>query len=234
MSAQPNHSLIDGLACLQALATSSQAIGCRELARDLDLNHMRANRLLKTLAEIGLAQQDEKKRYFIGAGIHALAAQAMFGSGILKQTLPLLKQITHKGLTVAVGMLWREHVTYLFHGRVGSDLEEGIGRVGLVPFYRSSIGMLLLAQQRDEAITHLWQQRGKAHIKKSELTKIIKATRQQGYACIKNKDKAEHFSLAVPLGTPVVAGLALSGMALDADIQPFVDELQQICQQITI
>lgn len=234
MSAQPNQSLIDGLACLQALATSPKPIGCRELARDLELNPMRANRLLKTLAEIGLAQQDAQKRYFIGAGIHALAAQAMFGSGILKQALPLLKQIRHPGLTVAIGVLWREHVTYLFHGRVGSDLEDGIGRVGLVPFYRSSIGMLLLAQQKDEAIGQLWQQRGKGHITKADLNNIIKTTRQRGYACIENRSESLHHSLAVPLGTPVVAGLALSGMAVDEDIQPYVDELHEICQQISL
>ncbi len=80
MSSQPNQSLIDGLSCLQLLASSRKPVGCRELARNLDLNPMRANRLLKTLAEIGLAQQDQKKKYSIGPGIHALTAQALFGS----------------------------------------------------------------------------------------------------------------------------------------------------------
>ena len=33
LGAQPNQSLIDGMATLQALATSAEPIGCRELAR---------------------------------------------------------------------------------------------------------------------------------------------------------------------------------------------------------
>ena len=57
MSSQPNKSLIDGLACLQALAMQPEPVACRALARELDLNVMRANRLLRTLADVGLAHQ---------------------------------------------------------------------------------------------------------------------------------------------------------------------------------
>ncbi|PZU27671.1 MAG: transcriptional regulator, partial [Stenotrophomonas sp.] len=35
-NAQPNQSLIDGIATLQALASSPEPVGCRELARQLD------------------------------------------------------------------------------------------------------------------------------------------------------------------------------------------------------
>ncbi len=233
MSAQPNQSLIDGLACMQALATAPNPIGCRDLARRLELNHMRANRLLKTLAEIGLAQQDEKKRYFIGPGIHALAAQAMFGSGILNQALPLIKELNHQGMTVAIGVLWREHVTYLFHGKVGADIEDGIGRMGLMPFHRSSIGMLLLAEQDDETIKQLHNNVA-CDLNKKELLAAVKKVRLQNYATINGETNEAHISLAVPIGTPTVAGLALSGISPNDDIQPYVDELQSICQRITL
>ncbi len=38
MSSQPNQSLIDGIRCLQYLVSSDRAIGCRELARLMDIN----------------------------------------------------------------------------------------------------------------------------------------------------------------------------------------------------
>ncbi len=50
LNAQPNHSLIDGFNVLQALASIDEPIGGRKLARLLDLEPTRANRLLKTLA----------------------------------------------------------------------------------------------------------------------------------------------------------------------------------------
>ncbi|VTM22081.1 Uncharacterised protein [Raoultella terrigena] len=80
MSSQPNQSLIDGIRCLQYLVTSGRAIGCRELARLMGINATRVNRLLMTMAAIGLTQQDEQRRYLPGPGIHALAAQAIRGS----------------------------------------------------------------------------------------------------------------------------------------------------------
>lgn len=66
MSSQPNQSLIDGIRCLQYLVSSDRAIGCRELARLMDINTTRVNRLLMTMASIGLTMQDEHRRYLPG------------------------------------------------------------------------------------------------------------------------------------------------------------------------
>lgn len=66
MSSQPNQSLIDGIRCLQYLVSSDRAIGCRELARLMDINTTRVNRLLMTMASIGLTMQDEHRRYVPG------------------------------------------------------------------------------------------------------------------------------------------------------------------------
>jgi hypothetical protein len=45
----------------------------------LNLNSVRVNRLLKTFADIGLATQNQKKKYSIGPGIHTLTVQILFG-----------------------------------------------------------------------------------------------------------------------------------------------------------
>ena len=234
MSAQPNQSLIDGLACLQALASSREPIGCRELGRQLDLNAMRANRLLKTLADIGLAHQDAQKRYAIGPGIHSLAAQSMFGSGLLHSALPLIKNVKHKGLTIAIGVLWRDQVTYLFHGQVGRDIEDGIGRMGLVPATRSSLGMYFLAQLSDDEIKALYPGRSVPDFdKKSDFTKLVKSIRKTNVSILTTHLEKPHLSIAVPIGDPCVACIAFSGIDADVDPQPFIEELQTIAQHIT-
>src|SRR5262245_29763060 len=102
LPAQPNQSLIDGLACLQALASSSEAVGNRELARALGLEPTRVNRLLKTLAHLGLAEQDAQRRYRPGPAIHVLAAQSLFGSKLIRRAIGPLEELHRFGLIVAL------------------------------------------------------------------------------------------------------------------------------------
>ena len=64
--------LRDGLACLSALCAAAEPVGGRAIARQLDLNHVKVNRLLMTLAELGYARQDEQRRYHPAAGMHVL------------------------------------------------------------------------------------------------------------------------------------------------------------------
>jgi DNA-binding IclR family transcriptional regulator len=145
LPAQPNQSLIDGLACLQALASSGKPVGSREMARQLGMEPTRVNRLLKTLAALGIAQQNADKQYIPGAGMHVLAAQAMFGSGLMRRALVRLEDLHRFKLSVAMGVLWRDQVAYLYHANPGMKSSEALGRVGLFPATRSGIGMALLA-----------------------------------------------------------------------------------------
>jgi DNA-binding IclR family transcriptional regulator len=231
MSSQPNQSLIEGLACMQFLATAGDPVGTRELARRLDLNPMRANRLLKTLADIGLAQQDAKKRYSIGPGVHALTAQTMYGSKILNKALPLIKKIQFKKLTIAIGVLWREKVTYLYHGQVGMNIEEGIGRIGLVSFEQSSIGMLLASELDDESVKKLFKSI-QINTTQKKFISEIKKIRKQKYAVVESHGAHSHLSLALPIGKPVVAAIALSGIPTNKSLKPYMQELTQLVDEL--
>src|SRR5450432_664771 len=110
MPAQPNQSLANGIACLQALTAAEDAIGSRELARRLGLEPTLANRLLGTLAELGLAERTPERKYRPGPGIHVLAAQSLRGSGLLQAALPVIRGLLDEGLAVALGVLWRSDV----------------------------------------------------------------------------------------------------------------------------
>ena len=125
LNAQPNKSLIDGITTLQALATSPDPVGSRELARRLDIDPVKVNRLLKTLAYLGIARQTADRKYTAGPGMHVLAAQSLFASGLIRHALPVLENLRRFGHTVALGVLWQDNVSYLFHAPPGIEASRG-------------------------------------------------------------------------------------------------------------
>lgn len=147
--AQPNRSLIDGFTCLQSVVGSRRPVGCRELARSLDLDPTRVNRLLKTLAHVGLVEQDAQRKYRAGPGIHALAAQSLFASRLLQSALPVLRPLQQSASLVALGVLWRDQVSYLYHWNADVGEDEAIARAALFPAADSVIGLAVRAHDAD-------------------------------------------------------------------------------------
>lgn len=214
MSSQPNQSLIDGIRCLQYLVSSGRAIGCRELARLMGINTTRVNRLLMTMASIGLTMQDEQRRYLPGPGIHALAAQAIRGSALFSQALPLLESYAPKDIVVAMGVLWEDQVIYIYHSEPGSQMSQALAGFHMLPAWQSVIGMSLLAAESDEELQkrfvgEQWQQ----------LAPHIAQQRELGRVVWHHEDG--EVSMAKPLGAHSAA-LAFAGMwQVDHDV---VDE----------
>jgi DNA-binding IclR family transcriptional regulator len=227
MSSQPNQSLIDGIRCLQYLVSSGRAIGCRELARLMGINTTRVNRLLMTMASIGLTMQDEQRRYLPGPGIHALAAQAIRGSSLFSQALPLLESYAPKDIVVAMGVLWEDQVIYIYHSEPGSQVTQALAGFHMLPAWQSVIGMALLAAETDEAlqqrfVAEQWQQ----------LAPHVAQQRAEGRV-VWHHDNGE-VSMAKPLGAHSAA-LAFAGMwQVDADVvDERLSELHTLVRRLT-
>jgi DNA-binding IclR family transcriptional regulator len=216
--AQPNQSLIDGLACLQALAVSDGPVGCRELARQLGLETTRVNRLLGTLSFLGLAEQDAARRYHPGPGMHVLSAQALKGSRLLQRALPVLETLRRPGFTVALGVLWRDQVCYLFHGKPGRPLAEGVFHFDLFPAEQSAIGLTLLAAQK------------KPLGLSAATRRLLPGIRAAGH-CFLARPTADN-ALAVPIGSPASAALALAGPITARSTAPLLTELHAAAARI--
>ncbi|MEM6553104.1 MAG: helix-turn-helix domain-containing protein [Planctomycetota bacterium] len=207
--AQPNRSVIDGLAVLQAVASTPEPVGVRELARLLELEPTRVQRLLGTLAHLGMTEQDAERKYRPGPGIHVLAAQAMFGSGLLRRAIPLLEDLRPYGFTVALGVLWRDKVAYLYFASPGTPSAEALGNTQLFPADRSAIGQVLQAmtgQKRDAVV------------------------RRRGYALTQRG--VGDCSVAVPVGDPAIAAVALAGNINDPDLEAVVPALRTAAEGI--
>lgn len=227
MSSQPNQSLIDGIRCLQYLVSSGRAIGCRELARLMGINTTRVNRLLMTMASIGLTMQDEQRRYLPGPGIHALAAQAIRGSALFSQALPLLESYAPKDIVVAMGVLWEDQVIYIYHSEPGTQVTQALAGFHMLPAWQSVIGMALLAAETDEALqkrfaAEQWQQ----------LAPHVAQQRAEGRV-VWHHDDGE-ISMAKPLGAHSAA-LAFAGMwqVDETVVDERLSELHTLARRLT-
>ncbi len=226
LPAQPNRSLIDGLDVLQAVAAAPGPVGVRELGRMLDMETTRANRLLKTLAGIGITQQREDRRYEPGPGLHVIAAQALYGSGLLRRSIAPLRKLQALGHTVALGVRWRDRVSYLIHAGPKMDVAEGIGRSTLFPADRSSIGLVLLASEPAKIVRQLYGNDAPG------LLEQLQAVRHQGYARVVNQQRPLTATVGVRVGTPAVAGVAVSGHITTRDVPGVLPALREAAKQI--
>ncbi|MEM6331894.1 MAG: helix-turn-helix domain-containing protein [Planctomycetota bacterium] len=206
---QPNQSIIDGLAVLQAVASTPEPVGVRELARQLELEPTRVQRLLGTLAHLGMTERSPNRKYRPGPGIHVLAAQAMFGSGLLRRAIPILEDLHRFELAVSLGVLWRDRVAYLYFAEPGAPAAEALGHTKLFPADRSSIGRVLLVATR-----------------RRREPKV----RKDGYALADITDKQR--SLAVPVGDPAIAAVAFSGAIRPARVPALVKALRGAATRI--
>lgn len=220
LPAQPNQSLMHGLNCLEALVAAGRPMGCRELAREMGLESTRVNRLLGTLAHLGLAARTEQRKYMVGSGVHVLAAMALWGSGLLQAALPQIRQLHAEwNLPVALGVLWGRQVCYLYHGRPGVPLEQGVGGHLLYPAERSSIGCVLMAQEAPRAVRQRFAAGPPPEGGWPALEQALDEVRSQGWC------RAPGGSMAVAVGTPAVAGLSYAGAYRAETIPALVETL---------
>ena len=228
LNAQPNKSLIDGITTLQALATSPYPVGCRELARRLNIDSVKVNRLLKTLAYLGIARQTADRKYTAGPGMHVLAAQSLFASGLIRNALPVLESLRRFGHTVALGVLWQDNVSYLFHAPPGIAAAQGLGRIGLLPATTSGIGILLLSEHDDADVRELYAGRDIPMFPNGieQLLAKLAEVRKLGYARVHVADDRDHHIVAVSTGDPAHAGVALSGWIPEAATEHLVEALR--------
>jgi len=229
LPAQPNQSLIDGLQVLQAVSAAGQGVGSRPLGRMLGMEPTRVNRLLKTLAGIGVLEQGGDRFYRPGPGLHVLAATALFGSHLIASAVTPLEALRRRlpQYTVAIGVRWQKQVAYLLHVAPGRPLAEGIGRAGLYPAERSSIGRVLLAATDDAAIKALYG--AQTRLIQREMQRV----RREGYAWVGNPGEA---TLAVPIGPlkSATAAVAVSGQITARQATQLVPRLQQTALEIAV
>jgi len=227
--AQPNQSLIDGLEVLKALAVAREPVGSREMARHLGMEPTRINRLLKTLASLGMTRQDADRKYVPGPAMHVLSVQAIYGSGLLARAAGVLNALCARfQCDVALGVLWQSQVCYLYFASPGKDPADALAVRGLYPAEKSGVGLPLLAQLPEADVNRLYAGRevpGGIDKLQSQLSKI----RQEGFARLSPRDRnpGAPAGVGIAIGNPAFAGLALAGENVEREpIQTVVAALR--------
>lgn len=234
-NAQPNQSIIDGITCLQALAAEPGPVAMTDLARQLGIERTRMNRILKTLAYLGLAVQTVGRKYRCGPAIHILAAQSLFASGLLQCAFPLLNNLrANVGKTVALGMLWRDKVSYLYHA-APLVAESPIARVGSYPATQSGIGMALMATQPDEVIHQIYGPMTDIpgpYANVDQLLAHIQRIRVNGHAFIPSATVELTSTMAVTIGSPAYCAIGIADLRDSDDIDSCLRLLRETARQI--
>lgn len=222
-----NHGLVGGIQCLLALVAADRPIGSRELAREMGMDLTRTNRLLGTLAYLGLAQRTPARKYYAGSGLHVLSAMSLHASRLLRVAMPSVEELSrHTGHVIALGVRWGANVCYLVHGKADESLTASIGGNSLFPAEKSSIGKVLLAERSDSEIRELYPDADEGLTE--ALIQELHRVRGQGVAF------GVTGSVAVPVGLPPIAGLAVSDVkgpktapSLIADLRQTADEIAE-------
>lgn len=230
---QPHQSLIDGLACFQAVIGSTKPVGVRDLSEQLGFEVTRVHRMLKTLSHLGFVQQNPDRKYTHGPAVHILSAQTMVASGLTRNAIKFLPKLKDLNVITAMGILWQDQVGYLYRANRGQDATDAIGRVGLYPASDSSIGLVLLSKMSDSEIKQLYK--GKpipGHKDKIEsLLKEVQKVREDGYASRATNEKG-HTSIGVGISDPPVAAIAVAGIIPPANKKTIISRLQEVATQI--
>ncbi len=225
LPAQPNRSVMEGIEVLFAVAGSRAAVRVRPLARELGMTPTRVQRYLATLAHLGLARRNPDRSYAVGPGIHALSALSLSASGLAARAMRVLPALGDTGHIVAVGVLWRNMVSYLYFSQPGVPRAEALGRSEGYPAEHSSIGLLLLAHRGPDYVKRHFPE------EPDRLLPLLEDVRRKKRAVIERPEGG--FSIAVPAGMPPVAGLAVSGAIHAASIPRLLKRMRAAALELS-
>lgn len=231
LPSQPNQSLLDGLRLLEALAGKPFPVSCTSLSLELGMEVTRVNRLVKTLHAQGFAYRNKTRHYGAGPGLFVLSAATLNTLGYFRKGIDALERLSRENLVTAMGVLWREKVSYLFHWSPGMAMADAIGKSSLVPATQSSIGLVLMAQKSDDEVRALYEGH---EIPRYRNWKALKNTldqvRGEGHARLPNDNGT--FSLGVAVGEPAHTGIAISQAKGEAEMKRLVALLHETSARI--
>ncbi|WP_104401221.1 helix-turn-helix domain-containing protein [Vibrio penaeicida] len=232
MSSQPNQSLIDGIRCFQELTASEAPLGNKELAERLNINVVKVNRLLRTLKSIGMAEQNSQKKYMPGPAVHLLAAQSFHSSTLFQAATRIAIKTNYADRTLAIGVLWKDMVVYMYHATANQSPAEGLGGYHIYHVSQSSIGQVLLADLDDSEIElriEHWEQ-----AQKDQIIQQIQDIRSSGYVCHLNENQSVINIAKTFTMEGATAGIAFTDFEVqEAGHHEYVAQLQDLIDEIS-
>jgi IclR family KDG regulon transcriptional repressor len=242
----PTQSVDKAIAILKEFSLAEPELGVSELARRLGLTKSTVHRLLASLLEGGLIEQDlDSRKYRLGCALVELGYNVIHSNSLTKTALPYLAYLAgqaHEAVYVAV----RERDVVLTMAQVLSpDVPDQVPWPGVLPLHATASGKVLLTQMDETELGPLLEKGLAAWTESTitgadELRQEIQRVREQGHATCLEEQEAGVNAVAVPVRTPggdVVAALSVVGPAyrLTRDkMQASLETLKAVSREITL
>ena len=219
---------------LKSLRKSIRVMGCfsleeprlalSEIARRAELPLSTAHRILATLREAGLVEQEgERDLYRLGPKLFELGSMVLANMEVHREALPFIEELSREsGETVHLGVFDGSRVVSIekmdsSHG-LASNITVGKG----APAYCTAVGKALLAFQPDPVVEHVCQQglvryTPRTITDSARLRKELEKVRSSGYAVDDGEHQPGLRCVAAPIRNysgNAIASLSISGPAI--------------------
>ncbi|MDW3178413.1 MAG: IclR family transcriptional regulator [Acidimicrobiia bacterium] len=232
---------------LKAFSTRHPTWGVADLAKHLDISTSTVHRLLSTLADEGVLDQDaDNGRYRLGLSVFDMAASMPKHRTLHEAVLVSMTELRSRtGETVQVGVLDGREVVYVERLDSPNTLRvfTEVGRRNSA--HRTSTGKLLIAhltsRQRERLLAGWVLEKRTPHTitdlgtLREELTLI----RSRGYAENRQESEMGIVSVAAPIrdsGGRVVAALSLAGPTdrMDDNRRTYVEAVMVLARTVSL
>src|SRR3954453_21222997 len=222
-----NQSVSRGLAILNLLASRSEPLGVREIARQLKLAPSIAQRLIKTLARDGfLEQTGTTLRYAIGYKAFQVGNTFVAQTNLHSAVLPELYALADEQINAFLGVMRDASIVYLAtvqsNGPVAINHRPG----AQTHLHSTAMGKALLAKMPEQDVRGLLTRSPlprltpKTKISVPQLLVELETIRQQGYSVSEEENRLGFFSIGAVVRDATGAAIAvISGAVATAGLK---------------
>jgi IclR family transcriptional regulator, KDG regulon repressor len=223
---------------LQALARGDGGVGVSALARELSLGKASAFRLLQTLTELGLVEQDgETRRYRLGPELVILGQAASEAVDFRRSARPVMEQLSGQaGMPSYLNVPGARDVVCLEHvpSLAGIDLYGKAGHT--MPYHACPSGLVLLAfgpgERFERAASAGLQRYARNTItNQRRLRAALREVRARGYAVGVDDLEDGVTSVAAPIRD--VHGAVVGALGLAGFSHLWVGRLDALAENVT-
>ena len=230
---------------LEMLAHDGES-GVTKIADELGVHKSTAFRLIATLEQRGLVEQDlERGKYRLGVGILRLAGATTARLDVVQETRPLARALAAEtGETVNIAVRSEGAALYLDQIAGTSSLQSHNWVGQRIPLHATANGKVLLSGLTSDQIMTEVGQRLRAYTP-TTITSIkkllvdIEAVREAGYAVVVDELEMGLTAIAAPLHNvhgDVIASLSVSGPTFRFDddrVKTVVDQVTEVAAEVS-
>ncbi len=246
MSKNRLSSVANAARVLTSFSSTNPTWGVAELAKHLDISTSTVHRLLSTLRDEGLLDQDaETGRYRLGLTVFDMAAAMPTQRSLHEAVLVSMTELRSRtGETVQVGVLDGREVVYVERLDSPNTLRVFTELGRRASAHRTSSGKAILAflprSQRDRILKG-WVLEPLTPHTITDLTALreeLLVTRRRGYAENRQESELGVVSVAAPImgaGGHAVASLSLAGPSerMDAQRTPYAEAVMALARTVS-